>query len=161
MHTYSLSTHIAAPQQVAWEVMTDHELYSRWVGYPQWIERSGWGKGPRVVVEVEGSPHRNGVGAIRVFHTGPVRTIEEITAFDPPNRMAYRVLKAPLPTRNCRSELVLVGSDDGQSCDLHWDSWFEPTIPFAGSTVRLVLARAVSSMAAGIAEEARNRAQSA
>ena len=149
MHTFSSSTAIVAPQEVAWEVMTDHELYARWVPRSQ------------VYLETEGSPERNGVGAVRVFRIGPVGTYEEITAFEPPNRMTYRVLKVPLPVRNLRSELVLVGGEDGATCDLHWDSWFEPIIPFTGGVLRQVLGSTVAKMAAGIAEEARHRAQSA
>ena len=149
MQTISSSTPIAAPQEVAWGVMTDHELYARWV------PRS------RVDLEVEGSPDRNGVGAIRVFHIGPMRTREEITTFDPPHRMAYRVLSLPMPVRNCRSDLLLVADDDGSGCTLHWDSWFEPIIPLTGGIMRQVMASATGRMAAGIAEEAQRRAQSA
>lgn len=149
MQTLSSSTPIKAPQVIAWEVMTDHELYARWIPRSQ------------VYLETEGSPERNGIGAVRVFRIGPVGTYEEITGFEPPNRMTYRVLKVPLPVRNLRSELVLVGSEDGSSCDLHWDSWFEPVIPFTGGVLRQVLASSVTKMASGIAEEAQNRAQSA
>ena len=73
--------------------------------------------------------------------------------------MAYRLLSAPLPIRNYRSEMVLVGGEDGASCDLHWDSWFEIVIPFTGGILRQLMASAVAKFAAGIAEEAQNRAQ--
>lgn len=149
MQTFSSSTPISAPPEIVWEVMTDHQLYSR------------WSPSSRVDLEVEGSPHRNGVGAVRAFRTGPVSTREEVTAFDPPHRMAYRALGMPLPVRNYRSEMVLVGSEDGASCDLHWDSWFEVVIPLTGGILRQFMASAVAKFAAGIAEEAQNRAQSA
>ena len=149
MQTFSSSTPISAPPEVVWEVMTDHQLYSR------------WSPSSRVDIEVEGSPDRNGVGAVRAFRTGPVSTREEVTAFDPPHRMAYRALGMPLPVRNYRSEMVLVGSEDGKSCDLHWDSWFEVVIPLTGGILRQLMASAVAKFAAGIAEEAQNRAQSA
>lgn len=149
MQTFSSSTPISAPAGIVWEVMTDHQLYSR------------WSPSSRVDLEVEGSPDRNGVGAVRAFRTGPVSTREEVTAFDPPHRMAYRALGMPLPVRNYRSEMVLVGSEDGTSCDLHWDSWFEIVIPLTGGILRQLMASAVAKFAAGIAEEAQNRAQSA
>ena len=149
MQTISSSTPIAAPQAVAWEVMTDHELYARWV--------------PRshVDLEVEGSPERSGVGAIRVFRIGPIRTREEITTFDPPHRMAYRVLTIPMPVRNCRSDLLLVADEEGGGCTLHWDSWFETVIPLTGGIMRQVMSSATAKMAAGIAEEAERRARPA
>lgn len=149
MQTFSSSTPVTAPPEIVWEVMTDHQLYSR------------WSPSSRVDIEVEGSPDRNGVGAVRAFRTGPVSTREEVTAFDPPHRMAYRALGMPLPVRNYRSEMVLVGREDGKSCDLHWDSWFETVIPLTGGIMRQFLASVVAKFAAGIAEEAESRAQSA
>ena len=149
MQTFSSSTPIAAPQEIVWEVMTDHHLYSR------------WSLSSRVDLEVEGSPDRNGGGAIRVFHAGIVKTREEITAFDPPNRMTYRALSLPLPVRNYRAEMVLVSDENGNGCTLHWDSWFEATIPLTGGTSRRFMSSWVAKLAAGIAEEAESRAQSA
>ena len=67
MQTFSSSTPISAPPEIVWEVMTDHQLYSR------------WSPSSRVDLEVEGSPDRNGVGAVRAFRTGPVSTREEVT----------------------------------------------------------------------------------
>ncbi len=149
MQTFSSSTPIAAPRAVAWAVMTDHELYAHWV------PRS------RVELETEGLPDRNGVGAVRVFRTGPVSTREEVTAFDPPQRMAYRMLKIPLPVRNCRSEMVLMADEEDEGCTLHWDTWFDPVIPLTGGIIRRIMAPAVDKMAAGIAAEARSRSQPA
>ena len=149
MHTISSSTPIAAPQEVVWEVMTDHQLYSRWT------------PSSRVDLEIEGSPEPNGVGAVRAFRTGPVSTREEVTVFEPPHRMVYRVLSAPLPIRNYRSEMMLVGDEEGDGCQLHWDSWFDVVIPLTGGILRQFMASALAKMAAGIAEEAQNRAQSA
>ncbi|MCY3577619.1 MAG: SRPBCC family protein [bacterium] len=149
MQTFSSSTPIAAPREIAWEVMTSHELYARWT------------PSSRVDLEIEGSPEPNGVGAVRAFRTGPVSTREEVTVFEPPYRMVYRLLNAPLPIRNYRSEMMLVGEDGGDSCQLHWDSWFDIVIPLTGGILRQLMASAVAKMAAGIAEEAQHRAQSA
>ncbi|WP_420638697.1 SRPBCC family protein [Candidatus Poriferisocius sp.] len=149
MQTVSSSTPIAAPQEIAWEVMTDHALYARWTPASQ------------VDLEVEGSPEPNGVGAIRVFRTGPVNTREEITAFEPPHRMAYRMLNLPLPVRNCRSELTLVADEGNESCRLHWDTWFETLVPFTGGILRPIMSSVVARMATGIAGEAERRARSA
>ncbi len=129
--------------------MTDHRLYSR------------WSASSRVDLEVEGSPHHNGVGAIRVFHAGFTKAREEVTAFDPPNRMTYRALSMPLPVRNYRAEMRLVSDDDGHGCTLHWESSFEATIPLTAGTSRRIMSSSVAKMAAGIAGEAQSRAQSA
>ncbi len=96
-----------------------------------------------------------------MFHTGIVRAREEITAFDPPNRMTYRALSLPLPARNYRAEMMLVSDEDGNGCTLHWESWFEATIPLTAGMSRRIMSSSVAKMAAGIAGEAESRAQSA
>ncbi len=149
MQTLSSSTSIAASREIAWEVMTSHELYARWT------------PASRVDLEIEGSPEPNGAGAVRAFRTGPVSTREEVTVFEPPHRMVYRLLSAPLPIRNYRSEMILVSDEGDESCQLHWDSWFDVVIPMTGGILRSFMASAVAKMAAGIAEEAQSRAQSA
>ncbi|MCY4258390.1 MAG: SRPBCC family protein [bacterium] len=149
MQTISLSTHLEASQQVAWDVISDHSLYGSFTGTSQ------------VTLEKQGTPHTNGVGAIRVFHVGPIRIREEITTFEPPKQMAYRVLSLPLPLRNCRSDLLLVPCEDGGSCILHWDSWFELAIPFTGGVLRRVVAAQLNKIVAGIAVEVARRAGSA
>ena len=96
-----------------------------------------------------------------MFHSGIVRAREEITAFDPPNRMTYRALSLPLPVRNYRAEMRLVSDENGNGCTLHWESWFEATIPLTAGTSRRIMSSSVAKMAVGIAEEAQSRARSA
>ena len=66
----------AKPQDV-WDVYTDHARWSEWAGTP----------GSRLAKE--GSPERNGSGAVRAF-AGGMR--EEILEFDPPKRMSTRLM---------------------------------------------------------------------
>jgi uncharacterized protein YndB with AHSA1/START domain len=67
-----------ARPQVVWDVYTDHARWKEWAGTP----------GSRLVVE--GSPDRNGAGAVRGF-AGGMR--EKILEFEPPYGLAR--LKSP------------------------------------------------------------------
>ncbi len=142
MQTIALATPIQAPQAVAWKVMTNHSLYACWTPSSQ------------MQLEVQGTPEPNGVGAVRVFYVGPTKTREEITTFEPPARMSYRILSTPLPIRNCHSDLLLVPSENEKTCTLHWDSWFELIMPFSGTIMRRIVTTQIKKISNGIAAEA-------
>ncbi len=143
MAGFSSSTRIAAPKALVWSVMTDHERYA------------DWGRATKVVLEREGDPDRNGLGARRVFHAGPMRAVEEVTGWEPQERMAYRLVKG-LPIRGYRSEMALRtepagDADDGRPVTvLDWSSTFEPRIPGTGRVMEWFLALAVKDFATGI-----------
>ncbi|HEX7095306.1 MAG TPA: SRPBCC family protein [Acidimicrobiales bacterium] len=141
--TFSSVTKIVAPREVVWRVMTDHVRYAR------------WGRAKTVTMERTGSPDPNGVGAIRVFHAGPSRVREEVVVYEPPVRMAYRLVSG-LPVRDYRSEMVL--EVDRDVTVLSWSSSFEPRIPFTGGMFTRLMARAVDGFAAGIKRESEQEA---
>ena len=104
MHISSTATAtIKRPLAEAWAVLADHE------------GMSAWGPGIKVTLSTEGSPDRNGVGAVRRISTpGPTPTIvEEITAFEPTRYLAYRALSG-VPLRDYRGEVELT-DQDGQT----------------------------------------------
>ncbi len=139
MASFSSSTPVAAPRAVVWSVMTDHVRYGE------------WGRASKVVLEREGDPDRNGLGAVRVFHAGPMRTVEEVVEWDPPDKMAYRLVKG-LPVRDYRAQMVLrdAASGEGPLTVLDWSSTFEPAIPGTGRLFEWFLARVLGDFAAGI-----------
>jgi len=95
MHSTSTATVPASPSQV-WDVLSDHEGMAH------------WGPGLSVSLRTPGTDERNGVGAVRVIDArGPAPAIvEEVTAFEPGRRLAYRALSG-VPLRNYRGEVVL------------------------------------------------------
>lgn len=137
--TFASSTLIDAPVDVVWSVMTDHV---RW---------AGWGTAKRVTIERPGVPSPNGLGAIRCFHAGAMKIREEVTAWEPPNHMAYRLNTRTLTSRY-HSDMMLVARPDGRTT-LEWSSTFEPRLPGTSRVVRRIFERAVRSFAAGIARE--------
>lgn len=87
---------VAAPTAHVWDVLSDHEGMSH------------WGAGISVTLRSEGSPDRNGTGAVRVIDApGPMPSIvEEVVAFEPGRMLSYKALSG-VPLRNYRGEVVL------------------------------------------------------
>ncbi len=137
---FASSTRIDAPVEVVWAVMTDHVRWAR------------WGTSKRVTIERPGVPSPNGLGAVRCFHAGPVKVREEVTAWEPPTHLAYRLNTRTL-TKRYASDMVLVSAPDGTTV-LEWSSVFEPRVPGTARLVRRVFEQAVRGFAAGIAREA-------
>jgi uncharacterized protein YndB with AHSA1/START domain len=95
MHS-TRTTIVPASATQVWEVLSDHE------------GMASWGPGITVSLRKMGGDDRNGVGAVRVIDSrGPAPAIvEEVTAFEPDRRLAYRALSG-VPLRNYRGEVVL------------------------------------------------------
>lgn len=160
VQAFSSETRVAAPIDVVWSVMTDHVRYAR------------WGTAKKVTLVEIGRPERDGVGAVRKFHAGPLSTYERVVEFEPPHagraRMVY-VLDRGLPVRNYRAEMLLsevpadaaaaAGDVDTRpTCVLRWSSTFEPVIPATGGLLRRVMASAVGRFAVGIRDDAESEA---
>ncbi|MFP5021173.1 SRPBCC family protein [Pseudonocardia phyllosphaerae] len=89
------------PPDTVWAALADHEGMATWL------------PGLKVQVTKPGNPEPNGVGAIRKAGIGsPGPIVEEITAFEPGHRLAYRAL-AGVPLRNYRGEVTLRPSGSG------------------------------------------------
>jgi hypothetical protein len=121
----------------------DHESWSRWAGL-----------GP-VRLVTEGKSERNGVGAVRQMGVG-IRVREEVVEFEPPVRMAYRVVSGAFPIRDHLGEVEF--RQEGDKTRITWRCRFEPLVPATGWLLeavtkavfqrvlrRLAKARAVSS----------------
>lgn len=131
MHVSGTATAtINLPVEQAWAILADHEAMS------------SWGPGIKVTLTTEGSPDRNGVGAVRrIVAPGPAPAIvEEITAFDPNRYLAYRALSG-VPLRDYRGEVELA--------DHEGKTYVTYTI-HADSRIPLVEKAAVKGLASGL-----------
>ncbi len=144
--TFASTTRIEAPVDVVWSVMTDHVRWAR------------WGTSKKVTMAREGTPAPNGLGAIRCFHAGPVKVLEEVTLWDAPTHMRYR-LNSKQFTRHYESDMRLRA--EGDATVLEWTSSFSPLVPGTAGLVRRILESAVKGFAAGIAREAEAEAEAA
>lgn len=81
MKTVTATKTIAAPIDVVFEEYTDHE---RLADLPMVISAK---------VVVPGRTEKNGLGAVRVVNGGALKLREEITAFERPTLMEYKILE--------------------------------------------------------------------
>jgi hypothetical protein len=102
-------------------------------------------------LESEGETEREGVGAIRVFKTGPYTSRERIVEIVPDRRFSYEMLSG-LPLRGYRAEIDLTPAGTGTR--IHWRSTFHAKIPGTGWLYRLTLHRLIKGIVHGLATTA-------
>jgi uncharacterized protein YndB with AHSA1/START domain len=115
---------VRAPAAVIWAALADSR------GWPAWS--------PNDSAEIvrEGDPVPDGVGCIRIFRTGRVTVKEEITAFEPEGRVAYRLLSG-IPVRDYTGEVTLTPDpDDPAVTGLVWRSSWRPKYPLTRGALR-------------------------
>lgn len=124
---------------VVWATLADHLVIA------------GWGPGVTVTMERLGDDDPNGVGAIRdIKLPGPGPHIrEEITAFEPGRRLAYRALSGT-PFKDWRGEVEVAEHDGGTA--IKWS--LSCASPLPGTD--LILRTAALFMVNALARSARN-----
>lgn len=143
MATIDASRTVAAPPETVFEVLADHR------GIP------GYTRFRSAELEREGEPAPNGLGAIRVLHLVGPPLREEVVAYEPPRRFAYRLLSgAPLRDHVGTIELEPTGVGTRMSYVVETT----PTVPLIGPVVVAVVRKTVEDFAAGIKAEAERRA---
>lgn len=86
---------IDAPIERIWSLVADASGYRNWTAMTT------------TKLEREGEPAPDGVGAIRNFGTGSVVSREEVTHFDPPTHLGYRLLSG-LPIEDYHADVRLL-----------------------------------------------------
>jgi uncharacterized protein YndB with AHSA1/START domain len=129
-----------APREKVWDVLAN---------VPRWAE---WGPWKSSDYEREGTPAPGGVGAVRVLKRPAMTLREEVTEFEPPERMAYKLLSG-MPVRDYRAEVTLY--EAGAGSEILWRSEFD-ALPGVGHLYRTQLQKAFEN----ITESAARRAES-
>ena len=129
-----------ADRERVWRVVADAPAWSR------------WGAWQKAELEREGDPPPGGVGAVKALTRRPVVSREEVTVFEPPTRLGYRLLSG-LPLRDYEATIVLTEAPGGGT-DIVWRSQFEPKIPLTGGLFRRSLGRFIQDTAERLAREA-------
>ncbi len=113
---------LAAPPDALFEILADHAQYDRFDG----IRRSK--------LVTKGSPEPNGLGAVRWIWLGPLRFQEEVTAFEAPSRLDYRITDVKgLPFSHEGGSIRLEPESGGTHA--LWTSTFEIPIPLVGGVL--------------------------
>jgi hypothetical protein len=129
------ATTAAAPSAV-YALLADGSTWPGWspIGAFELIEPGG------------GTPE--GVGAIRLFTTGRVKSRERVVERVPGETLAY-VLEAGLPLRDYRADITLTPSDGGTS--IRWRSTFRAKVPGTGWLYRWRLGSFIGRTVEGLA----------
>ena len=120
------------------------KVFARYTDHPGWTDWAGAGP---VRLAREGSPHRFGVGAVRSFALVPGLR-EEVTAFEPPRRMEYRVTQGAFPLADHHGEVLF--SPEGDGTRVTWRVSFRSRIPGTGKLLTLGLEALFKRMLASL-----------
>lgn len=129
MHHVETEQIVEAPPETVWAKYTDHVGWSRWAGLGN------------VTLEREGSPTKNGVGAIRVFNNG-IKVREEVLSFEAPSRMTYRLVSGAFPLTNHLGTVLFEPHPQGTR--VVWRCQFDSRLPFVGGLIEKSLQRLFS-----------------
>ena len=108
-------------------------VFRRYTDHAGWSEWAGMG-GVRLVKE--GAPERDGVGAVRAFSLA-AGLREEVTLFEPPARMEYRISQGGFPLAQHRGEVLF--TQQATATRVTWRISFESRIPGTGKLLELGL----------------------
>jgi len=132
---------IDAPLAFVFERMVDHEAMSDWPGV------SG------ATLSVEGSPTRNGLGAVRVIKAKGLALHEEVVHFEPPHRYDYSIIKG-LPVDHLGTVRL---EEIGDSVELSWEVTISSAWPFLAQIVTGLLARELPTALAHLKRDTERR----
>lgn len=102
-------------------------------------------------LRAEGTAEREGLGAVRVFRTGRITSVERIVELVPDRRFGYE-LEHGLAIRGYRADVDL--STEGDRTTIHWHSTFRAKVPGTGWLYRRTLSRFIQRCAEGLAAHA-------
>jgi hypothetical protein len=130
MQTAHMHAFIRAPIEKVWAFVIDYEGYGRVPG----VKRS------RIISP--GKDHRAGVGAVREIEVQGASFEEEITRFEAPNRLCYRILRSrPLHIEHDGGDMRLVARDGGTELD--WTTTMGIRAPLVGGLATKLLVAVV------------------
>jgi uncharacterized protein YndB with AHSA1/START domain len=137
--SFTLVREVMAPPELVFDVFTDHRRYAE-------MRRS--------LLERQGEPAPNGVGAIRALHSVGPPLREEMIAYERPRRFAYRVLSG-IPVRDHVGTVEL--TPDGARTKVVYAIRTFPTLPFVGAVIVAVTRLAVQRLLDDVAAESERR----
>ena len=142
MASFTFTREIAAPPETVFEVLTDHRRYNELTP----LRKS--------VLEREGDPAPNGVGAIRKLTAVGPALREEVIAYQSPSRFSYTLLSG-LPVRDHVGTVEL--TPNGGGTKMVYAVRTQPTLPLVGGAVVAVVKQAVKGLVDGIVKESERR----
>jgi uncharacterized protein YndB with AHSA1/START domain len=109
-----------------------------------------------LVTPGDGTPE--GVGAIRVFHTGKIHSRERVVTAKPPQVFSYELISG-LAVRDYKAVVTLLPSDGGSGTRVKWRSTFRAKIPGTGWIYQRQLGLFIGRTVNGLVAYAESRSQ--
>lgn len=109
MHSITINRVLTAPIEHVFAQLTNHANYTQFPGVKQ------------STLVREGTPHKNGVGALREIDAGLAWFREEITAYERPQRMHYVIRASHPPARASRRQHPAGVGSGGHAGELDHD----------------------------------------
>ena len=135
MQTIVVKRTIKAPIEKVFDLISDHEGYRNFPGVRD------------AVLVKKGRPDKNGVGAIREIDAGTAWFREEITAYQRPSRMDYKIIKSRPPIEHQGASVQLEKTTEGTT--VTWSSTLRIRIPLIGGLITRLMAPQLSKAFAG------------
>jgi len=126
MRTIVVRYTIQAPIEQVFDRLADHAHYDQFPG----VSKS--------VLTKNGKPNKNGVGAIREITAGKAWFREEITAYQRPTRLDYRITDSFPPVEHLGGSVQL--KKTGSTTEITWTSSIRLKVPLVGKLLTPVLA---------------------
>ena len=117
----------AVPPERLWEVLSDHEGMSEWIG---------------ARVSVVAGPPDGGVGTVRRVRARGLTLDEEVTYADAPRRMVYRIVRG-LPVLRFHRGEILIAPWGKTGSQLTWDILLESALPGVAPAIAATLRPAI------------------
>ena len=118
MRTVHVTRTIPAPAEDVFDRLSDHANYDRFRGI----------NGSELIRE--GEPAPNGLGALRRIKVTPLSFDEEITTYERPSRLSYRIVKLNVPFEHHGGTITL--TPEGEATHVDWQSSFTVPTPVVG-----------------------------
>jgi uncharacterized protein YndB with AHSA1/START domain len=141
--SFTFTRKVAAPPETVFAVLTDHRKYSELTP----LRKS--------VLEREGEPAPNGVGAIRKLTAVGPALREEVIGYEPPGRFSYTLLSG-LPVRDHVGTVELTAQDGGGT-RMVYAVRTQPTVPVVGGLVVAAVKQGVKGLVDGVVKESERR----
>jgi uncharacterized protein YndB with AHSA1/START domain len=123
MRTVHVTRTIDAPPEQVFDCLADHANYDRFRPI----------HGSELLRE--GDPPPNGVGALRRIIVRPLTFEEEITAYERPSRLDYRIVKLNVPFEHHGGSIRL--TPEGDATHVDWRSSFTVPVALIGPAIEL------------------------
>lgn len=135
IQAYELDFRTTASPAQFWAKLVDGARWSEWTFIP------------KSMLEAEGVPAPDGVGAIRKFGVPPRMNREQVTIYETPTRFGYKALSGlPVVSYSATVELT----PDGNGTKIHWVGEFEPKPIAPPWIMKPLLKMTVKKLAAGL-----------